>query len=77
MARLPKAHEAPQQTFAGRLGSGDRWKHQLRVSGAGHYEIKLEELRPAGADHAKRVEAERLFTQGLSEARKVSFSKPA
>jgi tetratricopeptide (TPR) repeat protein len=34
------------------------------------YEIKLEELRKALPDDGKRVEAERLFTQGLGEARR-------
>jgi len=36
---------------------------------ASHYEITLEELRAADTDDEKRVEAERLFTQGLSEVR--------
>ncbi|MGC9952499.1 MAG: tetratricopeptide repeat protein [Bryobacteraceae bacterium] len=41
-----------------------------KSSDASHYEIKLEDLRAAGPDDGKRVEAERLFTQGLSEAGK-------
>jgi CHAT domain-containing protein/Tfp pilus assembly protein PilF len=51
-------------------------EYLIRVSvsaqqaGASHYEIKLEELRAAGSDDEKRVEAERFFTQGLSEARR-------
>src|SRR6267378_3782101 len=35
-----------------------------------HYEIKLEELRPARAEDGKRVEAERLFRQAFGEARR-------
>jgi CHAT domain-containing protein/Tfp pilus assembly protein PilF len=45
-------------------------EYRISVSGAGHYEIKLQELRTAGPDDGKRVEAERLFTQGLGEARR-------
>jgi CHAT domain-containing protein/Tfp pilus assembly protein PilF len=37
---------------------------------ARHYEIGLEEPRPAGAEDRKRAEAERLFSQGLDEASK-------
>src|SRR6267378_3657231 len=37
---------------------------------ASHYEIKLEELRPARAEDGKRVEAERLFRQAFGEARR-------
>jgi len=35
----------------------------------------LEELRAAGADERKRVEAERSFTQGLGEARTNAFDR--
>jgi tetratricopeptide (TPR) repeat protein len=49
--------------------------YRLRVSGAGHYEIKLQELRKAGPDDPKRVEAERLFAQGLSEARRYAYNQ--
>src|SRR5579862_9146277 len=48
----------------------DAGEYHINVSGAGHYEIKLEELRAAGDDDRKRVQAERLFAQGLIEARK-------
>jgi CHAT domain-containing protein len=42
---------------------------------ARHYEIKLEELRKGGPNDRKRVDAERLFTQGLSEARKYAYDQ--
>jgi CHAT domain-containing protein/uncharacterized protein HemY len=42
---------------------------RVGVSGSGHYEIKLKQLRRAVPDDSKRVEAERLFLQGLSQAR--------
>ena len=45
-------------------------EYRIRVSGAGHFEIRLEELRAAVAEDGKRVEAERLFVQGLAEARR-------
>ena len=48
-------------------GSGE---YRIGVSGTGHYEIKLTERRKAGAGDLKRVEAERLFMQGLGEAHK-------
>jgi CHAT domain-containing protein/Tfp pilus assembly protein PilF len=47
--------------------------YSIRVSCQGHYEIKLEELRAAGADDRKRVEAERLFNEGVSESRKFAY----
>jgi CHAT domain-containing protein/tetratricopeptide (TPR) repeat protein len=49
--------------------------YRVDVSGAGHYEIKLEELRKAGADERKRAEAERLFMQGLGEARSHAYDQ--
>jgi CHAT domain-containing protein/tetratricopeptide (TPR) repeat protein len=47
--------------------------YSIRVSCEGHYEIKLEELRAAGAGDRERVEAERLFTQAASETRKFAY----
>jgi tetratricopeptide (TPR) repeat protein len=49
-------------------------EYHIRVSvpdkgAAVRYEIKPEELRTAGADDGKRREAERLFSQGIGEAR--------
>jgi CHAT domain-containing protein/Flp pilus assembly protein TadD len=49
--------------------------YRMRVSGAGHYEIKLLELRKARGDDGKSVEAERSFMQGLSEARKYAHDQ--
>jgi CHAT domain-containing protein len=48
-------------------------EHRISVSGAGGYQIKLQELRKAGPDDHKRAEAERLLTQGLSEAGKYAY----
>jgi CHAT domain-containing protein/uncharacterized protein HemY len=48
-------------------------EHRIRVSGAGHYEIKLEELRAASPDDGKRVDAERSFMQGLAEGRQHAY----
>src|SRR5580700_1212015 len=50
-------------------------EYRISVTGAGHYEIKLEELRKARTDDPKRVEAERLFMQGLSEARRYAYNQ--
>jgi len=50
-------------------------EYQISVSGAGQYEIKLEELRAASLDDRKRVEAERLFAQGVSEAGKHAYGQ--
>jgi CHAT domain-containing protein/Tfp pilus assembly protein PilF len=46
-----------------------------KTAGTSHYEIKSEELRAAGPDDGKRVEAERLFTQALSEGRKYAYDQ--
>jgi CHAT domain-containing protein len=46
-----------------------------QTANASHYEIKLEELRKAGADDKKRIEAERFFTQGLGEAHKYAYDQ--
>jgi CHAT domain-containing protein/Tfp pilus assembly protein PilF len=40
-----------------------------------HYEIKLEELRPARQVDEKRVEAERVFRQGLAEQGKYKYDR--
>ena len=50
--------------------SGD---YRIRVSGAGHYEIQLEELRAATPDDARRADAERLFNQGLDELHRYAY----
>jgi CHAT domain-containing protein/tetratricopeptide (TPR) repeat protein len=50
-------------------------EYRISVSGAGHYEIKLQELRKARPDDPKRVEAELLFTQGFSEASKYAYDQ--
>jgi CHAT domain-containing protein/tetratricopeptide (TPR) repeat protein len=50
-------------------------EYRIKVSGVGHYEIKVEELRAAGTADRKRVEAERSFTQGLSEARSYAYEQ--
>lgn len=50
-------------------------EYRIRAGGAGHYEIKLEELRSAGADDGKRVEAERLFTNGNREAGSFAYDQ--
>jgi CHAT domain-containing protein/Tfp pilus assembly protein PilF len=53
--------------------AGSSGEHRIDVAGEGHYEIKLLELRNARPNDRKQVEAERLFTQGLSEAHKNSY----
>jgi CHAT domain-containing protein/Flp pilus assembly protein TadD len=50
-------------------------EYRIGVSGAGHYEIKLKELRAAGADDGKRLEAERSFMQGLGEGGKYAYDQ--
>ncbi len=52
-------------------------EYRISVGGTGHYEIKLEELRKAGADDRKRAEAEQLFMQGLGEARNHAYDQAA
>jgi CHAT domain-containing protein/uncharacterized protein HemY len=53
----------------------EKGEHRISVSGTGHYEIKLQELRKADPDDRKRVEAERLFVQGLGEARNHAYDQ--
>jgi CHAT domain-containing protein/uncharacterized protein HemY len=50
-------------------------EHRISVSGAGSYEIKLQELRAAGVSDRKLVEAERALTQGFIEARKYAYDQ--
>jgi CHAT domain-containing protein/Tfp pilus assembly protein PilF len=45
-------------------------EYRISLSGSGHYEIELQELRKATAEDRKHVEADRLFTQGVGESRK-------
>jgi CHAT domain-containing protein len=42
---------------------------------ASHYAIKLEELRAAGIEDRKRVEADRLFAQGLTESSNRTYDQ--
>jgi CHAT domain-containing protein/Tfp pilus assembly protein PilF len=46
-----------------------------QTTDARHYELKLEELRTARPDDRKRVESERFFTQGLTEARTHGYDE--
>jgi CHAT domain-containing protein/uncharacterized protein HemY len=46
-----------------------------KTAGTGHYEIRLEELRAAGPDDRKRMEAERSFAQGLDELIRSDFDQ--
>ena len=48
-------------------------EYRISVTGAGRYEINLDKVRKAGPQDRKRVEAERAFTQGLSEAGKYDY----
>ena len=58
---------------AGEYRSLVRVPDQAAVSG--HYEIKLEDLRAVRTGDGKRVEAERLFTQGLGEAHTYAYDQ--
>ena len=50
-------------------------EYRISVKGTGLYEIKLRELRKAGPDDQTRVEAERLFMQGLNEASRYGYDQ--
>lgn len=50
-------------------------EYRISVKGTGLYEIKLRELRKAGPDDQTRVEAERLFMQGLNEASRYAYDQ--
>jgi hypothetical protein len=47
----------------------------ISVSGTGRLEVKLEELRAAGPDDRKRVEADRLLMRGISERRRSAYDQ--